>query len=124
MDRKHEKDRLDSVIGKNIRKAREERRLSRDELADMLGISASHMGLIERGERGATATTLSRISKVFEMSIDVFFTKPANKDGAVIEGSDPDAHANRMKIKSIIGSLSGRDLEVVANLITNLMKLP
>jgi len=124
MDKKHEKDHLDIIIGSNIRKAREERRLTRDELAELLGISSSHMGLIERGERGATAVTLSKISRVYEIPVDDLFAKPNHKIAKVAEGQNLDAHANRMKIKSIISSLPARDLEVVTNLITSLIKLP
>jgi len=119
---RHEKDHLDKTIGKNIRLARYARDMTRDELAQMMGLTVSHMGLMERGERGATAVSLSKLSRIFDMPVDKFFVELNKEDALVREGQEPDAQANRMKIKSFITTLSARDLKLVISLIKGLQR--
>jgi len=69
------KTRLDRVVGGNIRREREARKLSRDELAEVVDLTTSHLGLIERGERGATPVTLEKVVKAFGITIDSLFTE-------------------------------------------------
>ena len=69
------KTRLDKVVGGNIRREREARRLSRDELAEVVDLTTSHLGLIERGERGATPVTLEKVVKAFGITIDSLFSE-------------------------------------------------
>lgn len=69
------KDQLRFVIGENIRKERTMRGISTDELAEMLDLSPSFVGLIERGGRGTTPIILYKLSNVFGVSIETFFEK-------------------------------------------------
>ena len=78
MDRgktRESKVRLDKVIGRNIRNERVSRKLTRDELAEVVDITTSHLGLIERGERGATPVTLEKLVKAFDISVDSLFSE-------------------------------------------------
>lgn len=123
MDRRLEKDRLDEIIGKNIRLERESRRLSRDELAEMMELTSSHMGLIERGERGATAVTLSKLSKAFDIPIDHLFTNP-NKGGlSVREDKDAAPQASRKKIQSLMTCLEQEELDFVIHTIKGIIAM-
>jgi len=65
--------RLDRIVGENIRRERESRKLTRDELAEVVDLTTSHLGLIERGERGATPVTLEKLAKAFGITIDSLF---------------------------------------------------
>ena len=121
MDRRLEKDRLDVIIGKNIRLERESRKLSRDELAEMMELTSSHMGLIERGERGATAVTLSRLSKAFDIPIDHLFSSP-KKGGLSVRG-DKDLGANSKKIHSLITCLNEAELEFIIHAIKGIIAM-
>jgi len=123
VDRKHEKDHLDAIVGNNIQHMRTERRISRDELSSMLGISVSHLGLIERGGRGATAVNLSKLATIFDMPINNLFIHSVRENTTVAEGPDPGTQASMMKINSIVSSLSDRDLEVVMCLVAKLAKM-
>jgi len=67
------KARLDKVVGENIRREREARKLTRDELAEVVDLTTSHLGLIERGERGATPVTLEKLVNAFGITIDSLF---------------------------------------------------
>ncbi len=50
------------VVGKNIRKLRESKGYSQEELAQKAGLKRSYMGYIERGDKNVTLTTLRRIA--------------------------------------------------------------
>jgi len=125
MDRREEKDRLDEIIGKNIRLERELRRLSRDELAEMMDLTSSHMGLIERGERGATAVTLTKLSHAFGIPVDNLFASPKRGGLSVREESEKDSPsaANRKKIQSLITCLNESELEFVVHSIKGVIAM-
>ena len=123
MDRKLEKDYLDEIIGRNIRLERELRRLSRDELAEMMDLTTSHMGLIERGERGATAVTLSKLSKTFGIPIDHLFASPRKSGLSVREKEDDAAQANCKKIQSLLTCLGEEELEFIIHTIKGVIAM-
>ena len=123
MDRRLEKDRLDEIIGKNIRLERELRRLSRDELAEMMDLTSSHMGLIERGERGATAVTLSKLSRAFDIPIDHLFASPKQNGMSVREADEAAPQASKKKIQSLMTCLDESELEFVVHSIKGLIAM-
>ena len=49
-----------TTIGELIRRARAERTVTAADLADAIGITASHLAAIERGDRSATPTIVRR----------------------------------------------------------------
>lgn len=53
---------MQRVVGRNIRLLRQERGLSQEELADVLGVHRTYMGGVERGERNLTLRTLERLA--------------------------------------------------------------
>lgn len=118
---KQEKIQLDEVIGKNIRTERQARSLSRDELAEMLELTTSHMGLIERGERGATAVTLAKLSRVLQMPVDNFFSAPLASNAR--EDREGSKSAAKKKINSLIVNLSEAELTFVVHVIQGINKL-
>jgi len=118
---KQEKINLDEVIGKNIRTERQARNLSRDELAEMLDLTTSHMGLIERGERGATAVTLSKLSRVLHMPVDNFFAAPPAY--ALREERDGTRVSVAKKINSLIANLNEAELNLVVHMIQGINKM-
>jgi len=123
MIRRAEKVRLDEVIGKNIRLERETRKLTRDELAEMMELTTSHMGLIERGERGATAVTLSKISRAFDIPVDHLFANP-QKGGLTVREDDKDGpQLIRKKVQSLITSLNEAELNLVVHIIKGIIAM-
>lgn len=126
MDRervKKAKDVLDRVIGQNIRIEREVRNLSRDELAEILDLTTSHMGLIERGERGATGVTLMKLSRALDKPIDDFFYD--SKDSALVreDSNDDKLEANRRKIASLVTYLTENELNFLTDIIKGIIRL-
>ena len=119
---KQEKVNLDEVIGRNIRSERQARNLSRDELAEMLELTTSHMGLIERGERGATAVTLAKLTKVLQLPIDNLFSSPVTAV-AMREDSSSSRIANQKKITSLTANLTDAELTFVVQVIQGIVKM-
>lgn len=115
------KDRLDRTIGQNIRTERELRKMSREELAEILDLTVSHMGLIERGERGATAVTLEKLSRVFEVTIDDLFAEPERKRLVLNEERDGNVASNRRKIASLLTRLDEKETDFLIHIIKGII---
>ena len=64
-------------MGRQIRHYRRVRGMSQSELAAALGLSAAHVGHIERGSRHASLETVVAISQQLEVSLDtLIFSQP------------------------------------------------
>ena len=53
---------LQRALGQNLRKYREERGLSQEAFAEVLGVHRTYMGGVERGERNLTLRSVERIA--------------------------------------------------------------
>ena len=98
---------LDKRVGGNIRTERERRGISRERLAEMLDLTVSHLGLIERGERGATALTLEKLSQILGVSVDALIRKPDEQD------CPPEENPAAGKILSIVSGFDDEEMEFV-----------
>ncbi len=54
---------LQKTLGCNLRHFREERGLSQEAFADVLGVHRTYMGGVERGERNLTLKSVERIAE-------------------------------------------------------------
>ena len=112
---KPSKRQLDKRIGANVRFERERKGISREGLAEMLDLTVSHLGLIERGERGATAQTLEKLSRVLKLPIDSFFGVDENRDETV--GSA------EKRISPIVSEFDEDEMEFVIKLLKDFATL-
>lgn len=71
---KMSKRQLNLVIGENIRKKRREFGMTLEDVSKALDMSHANIGLIERAERGATNYNLLRLSHLFGVSVDYFYS--------------------------------------------------
>lgn len=55
---------LQRAVGRNLRRYRQERGLSQEAFADMVGVHRTYMGGLERGERNLTLRSVERIAAV------------------------------------------------------------
>ncbi|MEX2398637.1 MAG: helix-turn-helix transcriptional regulator [Candidatus Saccharimonadales bacterium] len=60
-------------LGKRIVEARNARGMSQEKLAADSGIDRSHMGFIEQGRRKPTLSTLYKIAKSLDISLERLF---------------------------------------------------
>lgn len=57
-------------IGRRLRKAREMKNLTREQLAELLDLSDGYIGMLERGERMPRLATFMDIIEVLEVTVD------------------------------------------------------
>jgi transcriptional regulator with XRE-family HTH domain len=55
---------LQRTVGRNLRRYRQERGLSQEAFADLVGVHRTYMGGLERGERNLTLRSVERIAAV------------------------------------------------------------
>jgi len=63
-----------NLVGTKIKKLREEFGLTQEDLAKRLNIPRPSVSQIELGKRDLTTSELTKLSKIFEISIDEFTT--------------------------------------------------
>jgi transcriptional regulator with XRE-family HTH domain len=54
---------LQRAVGRSLRAHREERSLSQEAFAEVLGVHRTYMGAVERGERNLTLRSVERIAE-------------------------------------------------------------
>ena len=113
---------LDSIVGRNINIERLARKMSRDEFARLLGMTTSHLGLIERGERGATSVTLMKLKEILGRPIDNLFCDAT--DLPFHERSDEGSlEAQKKVMVSLATSLTDMETEFIIGVIKGLLSL-
>nr|CAD6437727.1 XRE family transcriptional regulator [Rhizobium sp. Q54] len=66
---------LNEVMAANLRRIRHGKKLTQEELAHRTGLSARHIGAIERAEMSATLTVLGQISEALDVEPAELVTK-------------------------------------------------
>ncbi|HIT64364.1 MAG TPA: helix-turn-helix transcriptional regulator [Candidatus Ventrimonas merdavium] len=69
-------DTMNVIVAKNIRRLREERNLSMDELAKLSGVSKSMLAQVERGDGNPTLSTLWKLSNGMKVPFDALTVRP------------------------------------------------
>ena len=59
-----------AAVGRRVHALRKRAGLTQGMLADMIGVSTSFIGHIERGEKKASVETMARLSGAFDTSLD------------------------------------------------------
>jgi len=58
---------LGETVANNVRRARKERGLTQEELADRVGINRNYVGMIERRENSPTIDMIERLAKALDI---------------------------------------------------------
>ena len=69
-------DSMNMIVAKNIKRLREENKLSMDELVRLSGVSKSMLAQIERGDGNPTISTLWKISNGMKVPFDALTVRP------------------------------------------------
>ena len=104
-----------ALVGINIRKERVARNITTDELASLLGHTPSSVGLIERGDRGASAFNLFKLSKIFNVPTDQFFVSA--------DEETPQKKNVRDKLDSLISDFTEEELTFLVHVVKGLREL-
>lgn len=67
-----------SALGERIRKARKEKNLTQEQLAEACDLSTAHIGHIERGTRALSIESLITISEALNISTDYLLLDVSN----------------------------------------------
>lgn len=73
-------DNLSVKFGNRLRALRSEKKMSQEELSFKAGISAAHLGQIERAEKKPTLETIGKLSEALEISLPELFTFEVSTD--------------------------------------------
>jgi transcriptional regulator with XRE-family HTH domain len=60
-------------FGQNLRRIREEKQLSQEELADRAGLHRTYIGSVERGERNISLLNIVALAHTLEVPIATLF---------------------------------------------------
>ena len=60
---------LQRTVGLNLRRYRQERGLSQEAFADLVGVHRTYMGGLERGERNLTLRSVERIAERLRLDV-------------------------------------------------------
>jgi transcriptional regulator with XRE-family HTH domain len=58
---------LRRIVARNLKRLRQERGLTQEELADLAGLNRNYVGMIERQENAATVDTLEELAKALQV---------------------------------------------------------
>lgn len=71
------------VFGGNLKRLREERNLTQDELSKMTGVSPKTISRLEKGQTWPNGSTVDSLLKIFNIPISAFFTDHTNEPGSI-----------------------------------------
>ncbi|WP_437616044.1 XRE family transcriptional regulator [Erwinia sp. V71] len=99
---------LTSEIGKRIRSLREDLKLSRNQVAENLGVSLSTLQAWENEEREPTATHVLRLATILSTSVEFLLTgtaqqsAPAQSPTVIKSGSAVDVKGNSVDLEEFV----------------------
>ncbi|AEF94459.1 helix-turn-helix domain protein [Desulfotomaculum nigrificans CO-1-SRB] len=113
------------TIGQRIREEREKLGLSREEFAEIIGLSNYYVGQLERGERQMSLPVLVKIVNCLHVSLDyLIFGKDYQNAGNVNESQIVYEACNYNKVKEInnlLSKCSPKELELFKKLIKTIL---
>ncbi len=71
--------RVRAIVAKNLRRLRQAKELSQEELADRAGINRNYVGMLEREQHAATIDMLEKLAAVLDADPVDFFRRDARK---------------------------------------------
>jgi len=73
MDNMVSVDKVPEMLGKRVKKLREDKELSQEKLALEAGLNRAYIGYIERGERNPSIKTMTKIANVLKIPLSEIF---------------------------------------------------
>jgi len=73
MNNKNELSKTHRLLGLRIRRLRQERGMTQEDLAFKIGVDRSYMGFVERGERNPTLDKIDKIARVLKVKLNILF---------------------------------------------------
>lgn len=108
-------DNISQQLGNRIRTIRTALGISQEELAFKSGISAAHLGQIERGLKAPTIVTIDKIAKALNITLPILFSFDVT--------NVPASSSEINKINTYISGLSDSDVSEILKIIKAIIKL-
>lgn len=93
------------ITGRNIKRFREDRSITRKKMAELLGLTINGYGKIERGEVELTIGRLQEIADILKIPIIRFFENGTINSGLTI--TDIDGSASPLELEEAASQSSG-----------------
>lgn len=100
------------MLGKRIKHAREEKKLTQEKLAELIGVSTVYISHLEIGSKTPSLETLIKISNTLEVSIDYLLANNLNTSIDYLKGD----------IAKILNSCSTKDISLILALIKTIVE--
>lgn len=105
-------------VGERIRKERRMRGMTQMEFSEMIGISVSYLGAIERGERGISSTVMNRLHDQLRLSYDYLLEGTTLSDLTIQQYvKESSNYGVRHNLDVMLGACSNQELENCYDLI-------
>lgn len=101
-----------NLMGKRIREERIKRNLTIEQLSELIDLSPSFLGLVERGVRGLSIEKLITVAEVFDISIDSLLKTDSSKEATKYD-----------TVKSLLYNLDDTEFNFISNIIKESRKL-
>jgi len=98
-------------VSRRIKDLRNQQKISRDRISELIGVSSSFINLLERGDSGISVDNLFRLSRVFGVSVDYLLT--GEQDGTVIA-----APIRISQLNAVLGDCTDKEFDFALGLIT------
>ncbi|MBN9416106.1 MAG: helix-turn-helix transcriptional regulator [Candidatus Eremiobacteraeota bacterium] len=103
---------LAEVIGRHIRRIRRDHAMTQQALAKRIGVNASFIGPLEKGQKSPSLQTIERLSEVFSVPTFTFFIDDEAEDRAAID-----------RIRALVGSRSAEERDFLLKTLEEMVKL-
>lgn len=114
-------------IGRRIRSEREGLALSREEFAEIIGLSSYYVGQLERGERQMSLDTLIKIANCLHISLDYLIFGTSSKNIYYIHETSASYEENKnnlnvcKEINYLLNKCSPKELNLFKKLIKTIL---
>lgn len=106
---------MDKQFGKRLRELRTEKDLKQNELANILELSTSTIGMYEQGRRHADLDTLKKIAEYFDVSVDYLIGRTDIK-------KSEDFPPELKRVAELFAGLEPKKINKIENLIKELLE--
>ena len=93
-------------ISARLKTLRKENKLTIERLAEMVGVSTSFIGLIEKGESGISIENLYKLSQVFNCTLDYLVTGKRGEEA-------PGPHTKFAKLNSALYDYNENEIDFI-----------
>ena len=89
------------MLGDNVKKLRKELKITQKELANIVGVSQSSIGMIEGNKQGASNETLLKLSKALNTTVDVLLSDTSIENKIEVKLTEKDTKSITKDLKKL-----------------------